>query len=65
MKKIKYPCTSIVREKFGHSAIAKRVYALEKWAYSHGYLYKSINRRTKKDRQQQTELYLPSPVKEI
>ena len=56
MKPIKYPCTSAVREKFGNAAIAKRVYALEKWAYSHGYGYKAINRRTKRDKQQQTEM---------
>lgn len=58
MKPIKYPCTSAVRKKIGKSALAKIVYALEKWAYSHGYGYKAINRRTKKDKQQQTEMML-------
>lgn len=58
MKKIKYPSTQAVREKLGaDSAIAKRIYALEKWAVSHGYDgYKAIRRRTKKDKQQQTEM---------
>ena len=58
MKKVKYPSTALVREKMGaNSAIAKRIYALEKWAVSHGYDgYKAINRRTKKDKQQQTEM---------
>ena len=58
MRKVKYPSTALVREKLGaSSAIAKRIYALEKWAVAHGYDgYKAINRRTKKDRQQQTEL---------
>lgn len=58
MKPIKYPSTAMVREKLGaDSAIAKRIYALEKWAVSHGYDgYKAINRRTKKDKQQQTEM---------
>lgn len=57
MKPVKYPCTSAVREKFGPGSIAKRVYALEKWAYSHGYDgYKAINRRTKRDKMQQTEM---------
>ena len=58
MKKLKYPSTQAVREKLGtNSAIAKRIYALEKWAVAHGYDgYKAINRRTKKDKQQQTEI---------
>lgn len=58
MKKVKYPSTALVREKLGaNSKLAKRIYALEKWAVSHGYDgYKAINRRTKKDKQQQTEM---------
>ena len=58
MRKVKYPSTQAVREKLGAgSKLAKRIYALEKWAVSHGYDgYAPINRRTKKDRQQQTEL---------
>ena len=58
MKKLKYPSTSMVRDKLGAgSKIAKRIYALEKWAVSHGYDgYKAINRRTKKEKQQQTSL---------
>ena len=58
MRKIKYPSTALVREKLGaNSAIAKRIYALEKWAVSHGYDgYAPINRRTKMDKQQQTEM---------
>ena len=58
MKKLKYPSTSMVRDKLGAgSKIAKRIYALEKWAVSHGYDgYAPINRRTKKDKQQQTEI---------
>ena len=58
MKKVKYPSTALVREKLGaNSKIAKRIYALEKWAVSHGYDgYKAINRRTKKDKLQQTEM---------
>ena len=58
MRNVKYPSTALVREKLGaNSAIAKRIYALEKWAVSHGYDgYAPINRRTKKDRQQQTEM---------
>ena len=58
MKPVKYPCTSAVREKFGPGSIAKRVYALEKWAYSHGYGYSPCSRPTKKDRLQQTEMDL-------
>ena len=58
MRKVKYPSTQAVRDKLGaDSAIAKRIYALEKWAVSHGYDgYKAINRRTKRDKQQQTEM---------
>lgn len=60
MKKLKYPSTAMVREKLGaDSAIAKRIYALEKWAVSHGYDgYTPINRRTKKDKMQQMEIGL-------
>lgn len=48
----------MVREKFGsHSETYLRVKALEKWALDHGYDgYKRIQRRTKKDKQQQTEM---------
>jgi len=55
MRKIKYPSTAMVREKLGAgSKIAKRIYALEKWAVSHGYDgYAPIQRRTKTDKQQQ------------
>ena len=58
MRNVKYPSTQAVRDKLGaDSPIAKRIYALEKWAVSHGYDgYKAINRRTKKDKQQQTEM---------
>ena len=58
MKKVKYPSTALVREKLGaNSKLAKRIYALEKWAVSHGYDgYKAINRRTRADKIQQTEL---------
>ena len=58
MRNVKYPSTQAVREKLGaDSAIAKRIYALEKWAVSHGYDgYAPINRRTKKDKAQQTEI---------
>lgn len=50
----------MVREKLGASSkIAKRIYALEKWAVSHGYDgYAPINRRTKKDKMQQMEIGL-------
>ena len=49
----------MVREKLGEGAIARRIYALEKWAVSHGYDgYAPINRRTKKDKQQQVSLTL-------
>ena len=58
MKKLKYPSTSMVREKLGAgSKIAKRIYALEKWAMTHGYDgYAPIQRRTKKEKAQQTEI---------
>lgn len=58
MKKLKYPSTSMVRDKLGaESKIAKRIYALEKWAVSHGYDgYAPIQRRTKKEKAQQTEI---------
>ena len=58
MSKIKYPSTALVREKLGaNSKIAKRIYALEKWAVAHGYDgYAPINRRTKKDKQQQVRM---------
>ena len=60
MKKLKYPSTAMVREKLGAgSKIAKRIYALEKWAVTHGYDgYAPINRRTKKDKMQQMEIGL-------
>ena len=60
MKKLKYPSTAMVREKLGASSkIAKRIYALEKWAVAHGYDgYAPINRRTKKDKMQQMEIDL-------
>lgn len=60
MRKIKYPSTAMVRYKLGASSkIAKRIYALEKWAISHGYDgYAPINRRTKKDKMQQMEIGL-------
>lgn len=60
MKPIKYPSTAMVRDKLGAgSKIAKRIYALEKWAVSHGYDgYAPINRRTKKDKMQQMEIGL-------
>ena len=58
MRKVKYPSTALVREKLGaNSKIAKRIYALEKWVVSHGYDgYKAINRKTRADKIQQTEL---------
>ena len=59
MKKLKYPSTAMVREKLGEGAIARRIYALEKWAVSHGYDgYAPIQRRTKKDKMQQMEIGL-------
>ena len=60
MKKLKYPSTAMVREKLGAgSKIAKRIYALEQWAVAHGYDgYAPINRRTKKDKQQQMSMSL-------
>ena len=58
MKKLKYPSTQLVRAIMGaNSATAKRIYALEKWAMTHGYDgYKAINKRTKKENVQQTEI---------
>jgi hypothetical protein len=58
MKAVKYPSTAIVRDKLGAgSKIANRIYALEKWAVSHGYDgYKAIQRKTKKEKAQQTEI---------
>ena len=58
MKKLKYPSTAMVRDKLGASSkIAKRIYALEKWAVAHGYDgYAPIQRRTKKDKQQQVSM---------
>ena len=58
MKKLKYPSTAMVRDKLGASSkIAKRIYALEKWAVSHGYDgYAPIQRRTKTDKQQQVSM---------
>lgn len=60
MKPIKYPSTAMVRDRLGaESQLAKRIYALEKWAVSHGYDgYAPINRRTKKDKMQQMEIGL-------
>jgi len=60
MRKLKYPSTAMVRDKLGAgSKIAKRIYALEKWAVAHGYDgYAPINRRTKKDKMQQMEIGL-------
>lgn len=60
MRKLKYPSTAIVRDKLGAgSKLAKRIYALEKWAVAHGYDgYAPINRRTKKDKMQQMEIGL-------
>ena len=58
MKKLKYPSTAMVRDNLGAgSKIAKRIYALEKWAVAHGYDgYAPIQRKTKKDKQQQTSM---------
>lgn len=58
MKAVKYPSTQLVRAIMGaNSATAKRIYALEKWAMTHGYDgYKAINRRTREDKKQQTSL---------
>ena len=66
MRKVKYPSTQAVREKLGaESQLAKRIYALEKWAITHGYGgYAPINRKTKKEKQQQTELNLQSPLEQ-
>ena len=60
MKKLKYLSTAMVREKLGAgSKIAKRIYALEKWAVAHGYDgYAPIQRKTKKDKMQQMEIGL-------
>ena len=60
MKKLKYPSTAMVRDRLGaESQLAKRIYALEKWAVAHGYDgYSPIQRRTKKDKQQQLEIGL-------
>ena len=60
MRKVKYPSTAMVRDRLGaESQLAKRIYALEKWAVSHGYDgYAPINRRTKKDKMQQMEIGL-------
>ena len=60
MKNLKYPSTAMVRENLGaRSKIATRIYALEKWAVAHGYDgYAPINRRTKKDKQQQMSMSL-------
>lgn len=58
MKILKYPSTAMVRDRLGaESQLAKRIYALEKWAVAHGYDgYKAINRKTRADKLQQTEL---------
>lgn len=58
MRKVKYPSTQMARERFGAtSSEYKRIKALEKWAIDHGYDgYAPINRRTKKEKQQQTSL---------
>ena len=58
MRKIKYPSTQIARERFGaKSPEYRRIKALEKWAVDHGYDgYKAINRKTRADKLQQTEL---------
>ena len=58
MRKVKYPSTQIARERFGaKSQEYRRIKALEKWAVSHGYDgYKAINRKTRADKIQQTEL---------
>jgi hypothetical protein len=58
MKAVKYPSTQLARERFGaHSPEYRRIKALEKWAIAHGYDgYKAIQRKTKKDKQQQTSL---------
>ena len=58
MRKVKYTSTQIARERFGASSPAyKRIKALETWAVAHGYDgYAPINRRTKKEKAQQTEI---------
>jgi hypothetical protein len=60
MRKVKYPSTQIARERFGASSPAyKRIKALEQWAVAHGYDgYAPINRKTRKDKQQQVSLTL-------
>lgn len=60
MRKVKYPSTQIARERFGaQSPEYRRIKALEKWAVDHGYDgYSPIQRRTKKDKQQQVSLTL-------
>lgn len=38
MRNLKYPITARIADAFGNgSGIHARVYALEKWAYRHGY----------------------------
>lgn len=58
MKAVKYPSTQLVRAIMGaNSATAKRIYALEKWAMTHGYDgYKAIKRRTREDKKQQVSM---------
>jgi hypothetical protein len=58
MRKVKYPSTQIARERFGATSTAyKRIKALEKWAIDHGYEgYAPIQRRTRKDKQQQVSM---------
>ena len=58
MRKVKYPSTQIARERFGaQSPEYRRIKALEKWAVAHGYDgYSPIQRRTKKDKQQQVSM---------
>lgn len=58
MKKLKYPSTQIAREHFGpESSEYKRIKALETWAIAHGYDgYKAIQRRTRRDKEQQTAM---------
>lgn len=60
MRKVKYPSTQIARERFGaQSPEYRRIKALEKWAVAHGYDgYGPINRKTRKDKQQQVSLTL-------
>lgn len=58
MRNVKYPSTLIARERFGATSPEyKRIKALEKWAVAHGYDgYRTINRRTREDKKQQTRL---------